>query len=274
MIENTISIESTSADNNNYTDMLGETEVHNFSMDQNEEKSAETDDIYTETDTLKDSAEASAANPQEETVELTVYGEKVTVPLSQALAQAQKGIAFERMKEQLNQAKNDLRLKTLERLEQQTGKNAYQLLGDMQHQAISDSFIARYGSFDNVPFEELRQAVKSLEESRMRLEENRMENSYSNWSSQLEEFMNAHPGCNEIPDEVIEAARKGENITLAYNRIYSDKLTNDIQAAKRELEVLENENRAAKNATPSAKSTGAESKPRQNEILNFMKSTW
>jgi len=191
MIENTISIESTSADNNNYTDMLGETEVHNFSMDQNEEKSAETDDIYTETDTLKDSAEASAANPQEETVELTVYGEKVTVPLSQALAQAQKGIAFERMKEQLNQAKNDLRLKTLERLEQQTGKNAYQLLGDMQHQAISDSFIARYGSFDNVPFEELRQAVKSLEEIRMRLEENRMENSYSNWSSQLEEFMNA-----------------------------------------------------------------------------------
>ena len=86
--------------------------------------------------------------------------------------------------------------------------------------------------------------------------------------------MEANPGCTEIPPEVITAAKKGENLSLAYSRIYGDRLTKEIEEAKRELDILKNESKALKNSTPSAKSVGGNDKPKENEFLKLMKSTW
>lgn len=276
MIENTISINSTEALDSVSDNTESETKVQKNNQTVNDENTpCETvTDSGKEGDSSMGTAENSGADQPEETVELTVYGEKRKVPLSQAVAVAQKGLAFEHLKAELADMKNDFRLKALEEIAKQSGKNTYQLVADLQHRAVTENLIERYGSLKDAPLEELGQAINTLMASRSQLKDGQNMSEYHRWKNQLREFAEANPGCVEIPEEVVQAAKKGENLSLAYSRIYGNRLTQEIKEAKRELDVLKSESKAVKNSTPSAKSVGGNENLKENEFLKLMKSTW
>ena len=275
MIENTISIDSTevletSADADNE-----ETKVHNENISETEAEADENGDTAElETASAEDgNTPENAADQPEMMVELNLYGEKVQVPLSQAVAQAQKGVAFEHMKNQLAAAKKDARLSTLQTIASHSGKTTAQLVLDMHSDFVADNLVSRYGSIANTPLEEIARAVSEIEDCRRQIQRSEAEMQHNDWKAQLMEFIGNNPGCRDIPQSVLGAAKQGEKISDAYSRFYGNKINEELNEAKREIEMLRTQQKAAKNSTPSAADVGT-AKPKENEFLKLMKSTW
>lgn len=277
MIENTISIDGIDVENTATENTADETEMQNSTADvqtadtlKNAAEAAEETDVQTADNTAQQISETADQPPM---VELNIYGEKVQLPMDQALAQAQKGFAFEHVKAQLAAAKNDARLKTLEAVAQQRGKSLSQLVLEMHSNMINDSLAAKYGSVNAAPIDEVAKAVAEIENCRRQLQHSETEMQKQHWRSQLVEFIEHNPRCKEIPDEVIAAAKQGENISAAYDRLYGDRLSKQLTEAQREIETLKSQHKAAASATPSAMG-GGEKAPKQNEFLKIMQSTW
>ena len=275
MIENTISIDGTEVLKAPVNADAEETKVHNENISAAE---AETDENGDAAELETAGAEAgntpeNTADQPEMMVELNLYGEKVQVPLSQAVAQAQKGMAFEHMKNQLAAAKNDARLSTLQTIAGRSGKTTAQLVMDMHSDFVADNLARRYGSVANAPLDEVAKAVSEIEDCRRQIQRSEAEMQHNDWKAQLMEFISHNPGCRDIPESVLDAAKQGEKISDAYSRFYGNKINEELTEAKREIEMLRSQQKAAKNSTPSAADVGA-SKPKENEFLKLMKSTW
>ena len=272
MIENTISIDSTDVLNSKKELFADETEVQKIEASNAEEK---TEDYGYGTEKSENSAqEESGADQPEMMLELNVYGNKMQVPVSRAVAAAQKGIAFEHIKAQLADAKNDVRLKTLETLAAQSGKTVSALVLDMHTDAVTNDLVARYGSIADVPYDEVAKAVMSIENCRAQLQQGDVLAQKNSWRTQLAEFVENNPGCTDIPPDVIEAAKQGENISRAYSRLYDSRLTEELNEAKREIDILKSQQKSEKTSTPSAAGTASAGKTKENEFLKIMKSTW
>lgn len=279
MIENTISI-----DNGSDIDAVKEDAFllqHNKETEQqdhceNAESTAEKDCIDAE-ETMsckQENAEIPKEKPAEETVELTLYGEKVQLPKSQAIAAAQKGMAFDHIKGQLSAARNDARLKALEDIAAMKGQTIASFIGELQHRAMADDIAAKYGGIENAPTHVLSEAVRKLEQSRISLEQRETQAKHHDVNLQLMEFLENNPGIKEIPQEVVQMAGKGENISLAYSRFNENRLAKELSEAKRELEILKSEEKAKRSSTPTAMNSGAANESKENEFLKLMKSTW
>ena len=274
MIENTISIDSTEALEVSANAATEEIKVHTENIFETEEadKNGDTDELET-ADTEEENTPEKKADKPEMMVELNLYGEKVQVPLSQAIAQAQKGVAFEYMKNQLAAAKKDARLSTLQAIASHSGKTTAQLVIDMHSNFVADNLARRYGGVANAPLDELAKAVSEIEDCRRQIQHSEAEIQQSYWKAQLMEFIGQNPGCTDIPETVIGAARQGEKISDAYGRFYGNKINEELNEAKREIEMLKSQQKAARNSTPSAMDAGAV-KPKENDFLKLMKSTW
>ena len=275
MIENTISIDTGAAADSGYT--LPEQQPHTAETAQPEDIccAEQADSVQEAAEDLEQpDAEDAAEKPSADTMELTLYGEKLQVPVRQAVAAAQKGMAFEHIKGQLSAAKNDVRLKMLEDVAAMKGQTMASFVGDIQRKALADEITAKYGSFENAPTQVLEQAVRKIEQSRISLENGEIQAEQHRIRGQLMEFLEHNPGCREIPPEVVELVKKGENLSLAYSRFYAQKLLQELTEAKRELEILKNDEKARKASTPSARNIGAVNENKENEFLKLMKSTW
>ena len=275
MIENTISIDSTDVLDASVSADAEETKVHNENIFETEEEADEnggTAEAET-ADSEEENAPEKTADQPEMMVELNLYGEKVQVPLSQAVAQAQKGMAFEYMKNQLAAAKKDARLSTLQTIAGRKGKTTAQLVMDMHSDFVTDELIGRYGSIASTPMEEIARAVREIEECRRQMQRSETEMQQNSWKAQLMEFAENNPGCKDIPEAVLGAVKQGERISDAYSRFYGNKINEELNEAKREIDMLKSQQKAAKNSTPSAADVGAV-KPKENEFLKLMKSTW
>ena len=165
MIENTISIDGTEVLKAPVNADAEETKVHNENISATEDEADENGDTAElETASAEDgNTPENTADQPEMMVELNLYGEKVQVPLSQAVAQAQKGVAFEHMKNQLAAAKNDARLSTLQTIAGRSGKTTAQLVMDMHSDFVADNLARRYGSVANAPLDEVAKAVSESE---------------------------------------------------------------------------------------------------------------
>ncbi|MBE6887150.1 MAG: hypothetical protein E7484_01870 [Ruminococcaceae bacterium] len=279
MIENTISIDNSSdteAEKVNALLLQHNKETAQQDIGENEESAVEKDctDNGKTLPAGQEPAEDEQEKPSEETVELTLYGEKVQLAKSQALAAAQKGMAFEHIKGQLSAAKNDVRLKTLENIAAMKGQTIAAFIGDLQHRAMADDIAAKYGGIENAPTQVLSEAVRTLEQSRISLEQREAQARQHHVNLQLMEFLEKNPGVKEIPQEVMQLAEKGENIALAYSRFNENRLAKELSEAKRELEMIKSEEKAKRSSTPTAMNSGAANESRENEFLKLMKSTW
>lgn len=262
MIENTISIDGREVAQP-AEEAVMETDLQKEDMFCEMENVSEKDDAAAEENTIDEA---------EEMLTLTVYGETVQVPKTEAVSAAQKGMAFDSMKQKLALAKGDARLKALDSLAQMNGKSISQLLCDMTSQSLTQQLCDRYGSMEDVPFEELERATQQVYTTRKSMEEAADQWTLTEKRSQLEEFLQHNPGCRDIPDEVIERARQGENLTLAYSQYQVQQLSQQLVQAQKELNVLKSAKNAKEKSMPSSRSTAADSSTKS--IYGMMKSLW
>ena len=216
-------------------------------------------------------------NPEENTIEeemfdLTVYGESVKLPKSQAVGAAQKGMAFESMKQKLALAKNDVRLKALDSLAQISGKSVSHLLGDMTSQALTKQLEDKYGELALVPQEELEQVIQKIHTARVSAEEAADRWKLEEKRNQLEEFLQHNPGCTDIPQQVIDRVKQGENLSFAYSQYSNQQLLQQIEQLQRELSVLKSGRAAKEKSMPAARSTATGHST--NSIYGMMRSLW
>lgn len=269
MIENTISIDN-SVDSD-------EKIINNYETDktQNVENDINlNNEEFMENQQSETLEQSQTSEEAEEMMTLNLYGESVDLPVSQAKIIAQKGLAFDHLKGQLAVAKNDVRLKTLENIAEMKGQTISQLMSDIHRQTLTDQIINQYGSIDNAPFEEINRVVKEFENSEKNWDKCEADIQKENFKSQFREFLQYNPGCTQIPDEVIQAVKSGENLSLAYSRYNECMLQNELRNVKRELEVLKGEEKAKKTSTPSAMNMGAKNNYESQEFYKMFKSTW
>ena len=272
MTENTISINSqaetaenefSAAEAENNTDTAQGNDWQNI-----EER--ESDDVQKS----ESSGREETAALQEEKIKLTVYGEEVEVSFEEAKAAAQKGMAFEKLKGQLADAKNNLHLKTMEQIAAAKGKTLAQLVADVAHKEEYARLTEKYGSIDSVPMEELAESVGRLSQLKNQLYSNQKAQAAESWSSQLREFLEDNPGHGRIPDEVIEAAKRTGSLALAYSDYSARQLAEELGRTKAELEMLKAEKETSKGTTPSAKSVASYGSSEDDAFRKMMRSTW
>ncbi len=265
MIENTISINNSVDVSDDYvTD-----ETQNSAIEENYQ--CDSDNQLQENETLEQS---QTSDKTEDIMTLNLYGESVDMPVSQAKIIAQKGLAFDHIKGQLAMAKNDARLKALEDIANINGQTTAQLVSDIHKQTLTNQLIQQYGSVENAPFEEINRVVKEFESSDRKWAENEQNMQKESFKSQFREFLSYNPGCTEIPYEVINAMKNGENLSVAYSRYNEYMLKNELENTKRELEVLKSEQKAKKTSTPSAMNVGAKNNNESQEFYKMFRSTW
>ena len=268
MLENTISINNETAldsgglQQENELTAAEETAVEELAASAAEDAANVTGQAQTEEKTISD----------EEMLTLTVYGDTVTVKKSEAIGAAQRGMAFDKMKEKLALAKGDMRLKALDDLAQISGKNVSQLLGEMTKQALTDSLVQKYGSYEDVPFDEIEEVMNRAYTTRKSLEQTADRWTLAEKQSQLEEFLQYNPGCTDIPPEVIERARMGENLALAYSQYENSQLKMQLEQMQQQLRVSESRKAAKEKSMPSAESTVADGTAKS--MYGMMRSLW
>ena len=270
MLENTISIDNEAALENGGVQqenavLCGEEDVWETA----EAASAAEGDVEA---TGEYTTEENTISDVEDMLTLTVYGDTVTVKKSEAVSAAQRGIAFDRMKEKLAFAKSDARLKALDDLAQLSGKNISHILAEMTKQTLTDNLVQKYGGFENVPFEDMEEVMNKVYTTRKSLEETADRMVLTEKQSQLEEFLQHNPGCTDIPQEVVERAKKGENLTLAYSQYQIEQLKTQLETAQQELKVVKSRKTAKEKSMPSAKSTVADGVTAS--MYGMMKSLW
>lgn len=268
MIENTISIDSSVDSNENIINNYETDKTQNVDNETNSQNEKIVENQQTE------ALEQSQTSEEDEVMTLNLYGESVELPVSQAKIIAQKGLAFDHLKSQLAMAKNDVRLKTLENIAEMKGQTISQLMSDIHRQTLTDQIVNQYGSIENAPFEEINRVVKEFENSEKNWDKCEADIQKENFKSQFREFLQYNPGCTEIPDEVIQAVKNGENLSLAYSRYNEYMLENELSDLKREIEVLKSEEKAKKTSTPSAMNMGAKNNYESQEFYNMFRSTW
>ena len=222
--------------------------------------------------TREDGTEENTISDVEDMLTLTVYGDTVTVKKSEAIGAAQRGMAFDKMKEKLALAKGDMRLKALDDLAQISGKNVSQLIGEMTKQALTDSLVQKYGSYEDVPFDEIEEVMNRAYTTRKSLEQTADRWTLAEKQSQLEEFLQYNPGCTDIPPEVIERARMGENLALAYSQYENSQLKMQLEQMQQQLRVSESRKAAKEKSMPSAESTVADGTAKS--MYGMMRSLW
>ena len=268
MLENTISINNETAldsgglQQENELTAAEETAVEELAASAAEDAANVTGQAQTEEKTISD----------EEMLTLTVYGDTVTVKKSEAIGAAQRGMAFDKMKEKLALAKGDMRLKALDDLAQISGKNVSQLIGEMTKQALTDSLVQKYGSYEDVPFDEIEEVMNRAYTTRKSLEQTADRWMLAEKQSQLEEFLQYNPGCTDIPPEVIERARMGENLALAYSQYENSQLKMQLEQMQQQLRVSESRKAAKEKSMPSAESTVADGTAKS--MYGMMRSLW
>ncbi len=273
MIENTISIDSKAVDTAENETSVAETAENSKAAQGNdwqgyEEK--ESGDVQN-----ADTPDGEKTTESEgEKMKLTVYGEEYEMSFEEAKAAAQKGVAFEKVKAQLANARNNIHLRTLEQIAAAKGTTLAQLVSDIAHGEEHARLSKEYGDIYHVPANVIEESVNRLARLRENLRTGQIVQAADDWSSQLREFMEDNPGNRQIPDEVIETAKLTGNLALAYSDYNARQLAEELARTKAELEMLKAEKETAKGTTPSAKSVAAEGDYEDDSFRKMMRSTW
>lgn len=268
MLENTISIDSEEIFDDSQENAVQETEENSLQK---------TEDVFAADEKTSEekgqaSSEENTISEDEEMLTLTVYGSEITVPKSEAIGAAQKGIAFDSIKQKYSLAKEDARLKALDGLAQISGKSVSQLIGDITGEMLTNQLVEKYGQIDSVPFDEFEEVMHKVYQTKKDIQLAADKMTMAEKQNQLEEFLQHNPGCTDIPPEVIAMAKKGENLSFAYSQYQVSQLMQQLEEAQRELSVFKSSRAAKEKSMPSAKSTVAGGSTKS--MYGMMKSLW
>lgn len=270
MIENTISIDSTSEGAENIFSVQEENSTQPQGNDWQNIEEKESMDV----EVAGNSPSEQTDEDEGEKIKLTVYGEEIEADFEQIKAAAQKGLAFERLKSQLANAKNNPHLRTMEQIAHSKGTTLASLVADFAHREECDRLEKEYGDLRQVPTEIIAQSVNRLSKLREELNTAQFTQAAEDWRSQLREFAEDNPGEKQIPPEVIETAKHTGSLALAYSDYNVGRLAKELEQTKQELEMLKAEKQSLKGLTPSAASVAATGEGEDDSFRKMMRSTW
>ena len=214
------------------------------------------------------------AKAEEEKIKLTVYGQQVEVTAEEAKAAAQKGMAFARVKAQLADSRNNAHLKMLEDIARQQGKSLDDFVLAIATENVMDSLVKKYGSINDVPLEEMHRNIRKMNEMQRDVQTRAQNAARESWRTQLAEFIEDNPGIKNLPDEIIETAKRTGNLALAYSDYTAKQLKAQLEQTQLELDMLKAEKQSEKSATPSSQSSAAGGSYRDDKFYQMLRSTW
>ncbi|MEG1050002.1 MAG: hypothetical protein RSE24_05610, partial [Oscillospiraceae bacterium] len=204
---------------------------------------------------------------------LNVYGQQVEITLGEAASAIQRGLAFDRVKGELAQAKNDDRLAVLSQLAQTTGKSEAQLLARLQCDCVFEQLEESYGSVDNAPPSEVERAFETITATRKRGESGSIDRKRQEAREQLAQLLHSNPEVKQIPDCVIKKVQEGELLVNAYDRYRISQLEGELEKAELELKAQRHRQKASRAETPSlCGNTGAAMGAQ--DVYEFFKKMW
>lgn len=273
MIENTISIDTaqTEVQPAGFAAAEAENETAAEERDCRTEEKTESGDMQQWEKTAESEEDDQ---PEAEKITLNVYGQQVKVTLEEAKAAAQKGVAFERIKSQLAQSRNNVHLKALETIAGQRGVTVDTLVFETALNNAMADIENRYGSVEAAPPQVLGEKAHRLAQLKQQMADTAAAQHKEHWRTQLENFLQDNPGVKDIPLQVIEKAKQTGSLVLAYSDYQAAQLKAELEKTKSELLVLQGEKQAEKAAVPSAQSVAAAAQHTDDSFAKMMRSTW
>lgn len=251
-----------------------EEEVWEFEDDEAEDDADEAEDEAETEENSEEDAENVAQDEEQEAAEqtdlqeemfpeeLTVYGEKKQVTMSEAKNLIQKGLAYDRAKEKweirVQSALNDPRIAFVDELAAAAGMDAVTYIANSRTQTKYAKLLETFGSIEAVPKDILQmftdnaetvkvKARQELDAAAQAAEDNRLLEEYS-------EFMVNHPELKEIPREVMELKAKGESLEGAFAITQVKKVLQEKAELEKKYKELENANKVLKQNNKNARS--------------------
>lgn len=273
MIENTISIDmaETVAPPEGFDMAEAENETAAQERDHHTEEENGSDGVQ-QSDETADGEQTD--KPEAEKITLNVYGQQVEVTLEEAKAAAQKGVAFDRIKNQLAESRNNVHLKALETIAGHRGITVDTLVMETALRNAMADIEEKYGSMDAAPAEVLGENVHRMAQLKQQLADTAAADNKAHWRAQLGDFLRDNPGARDIPMEVIERAKETGSLVLAYSDYQAAQFKAELEKTKSELLVLQGEKEAEKTAVPSAQSIAAAKEYADDSFAKMMRSTW
>lgn len=195
--------------------------------------------------------------------ELVVYGEKKRVSMTDAKALIQKGLAFDRTKEnmeyKLSKLQNDPRLSFVDELAKVAGVDTATFMAEAKMRSKYSDLIKEFGSLDEVP-----KNVRDMYEENMRVQKAELDKQLSQQqeeakNAEMQEefysFMEEHPEVDKIPEDVIKLVADGHRLEGAYAIYINKELLTENESLKKENSVLKQNEKNKKTKTPTSKST-------------------
>ena len=174
-------------------------------------------------------AENGGAQQEPETVTLKVYGQEVKVPKAQLNDLAQKGLAYDRLRQERDALANGREMQLLQRYAAASGMEMGQYLDYLERSL--DAAALKRETDAGMPEKQAREllSLRQKEAQRRAVESAAMQQKQR--TEPYLELVRAYPNLTTLPPEVVQRISAGERPLEAY-RAY------ELQQAKAEIETL------------------------------------
>lgn len=232
-------------DEDAYTLETDDAETNTGDAETDEEASHDGEEAESEADAESEGETAEAqpedTNPEdaEEMFELTYNGQKVSMPRSEVITNAQKGLNYDHIKGQLDGIKNSKTQRQLMQLAEEAGMPLDQYVDEVfsnrrtrRVQELADTEGMSLSAAQRlVDAEEGLASYRAREQARGKEETK---------NAMYRKFFEKYPDVkvDDIPPEVWDAMHSGEDITTAFTMYENNRLRNENDATRAEIEQL------------------------------------
>lgn len=265
MLDQTSEAEDFDNEDNDTDSFEEEEEVWEFEDD--EEKDADnSDDSESDADSKTEETDKTEEEQEQEAeeqtsdaeemfpYELTVFGEKKQVTMSDAKNLVQKGLAYDNLKEKyagrLKDAYADPRIAFVDELAKNAGVEVSEFMATTRLRNEYNSLIEEFGGLDAVPESMLKlftdNQKATQEKMAQQMAEQQKKQKDEAMLEELEAFRENHPDVNEISPDIIDLVVKGESLEGAYARVNFADAMKQISELTKKNEELEQTNKILK----------------------------
>lgn len=174
-------------------------------------------------------AENGGAQREPETVTLKVYGQEVKVPKTQLNELAQKGLAYDRLRQERDALENGREMQLLQRYAAASGMEMGQYLDYLERSL--DAAALKRETDAGMPEKQARELLTLRQKEAQRRAAESAAAAQRQRTEPYLELVRAYPNLTSLPPEVVQRIGAGERPLEAY-RAY------ELQQAKTEIETL------------------------------------
>ena len=182
-------------------------------------------------------AAAGETNPEAEkpaTVRVKHLGQEMELSMDELIANAQKGLDYDHVREERDQLRQSPEISLLDRLSKAAGMTRSEYVAAVEQRQKEQEIAAQMQR--GIP-EEAARRLQKLEEAETRREaEERAREAAQVRNQDLMDFIKAYPDVQEFPEEVLAAISKGEKPLYAYQAYENRQLKTKLAAFQKNEE--------------------------------------